>query len=80
MRTFFVYFYNGLLFDIFSLCMFIYMFLKLFINIVHFDVKDISSDSIKKIKTIPIILGKKNTYVLLNLINMLSLVILLISI
>lgn len=48
---------------------FIYIFVSIFVNTVAFDALDMKGDFISGVKTIPIVLGRKNCRILLLLIN-----------
>lgn len=48
---------------------FYYFFIKLFINTVLFDIRDIEGDRINKVITIPVSLGLKKTKILLLILN-----------
>ena len=72
--------YNNLTFSLFFLFIFTFVYLKGFINVVFFDIKDMKSDSKKNLKTLPIIIGKTNTYILLNIINISALILIFIGI
>jgi 4-hydroxybenzoate polyprenyltransferase len=56
---------------------FIYMFIKLLINAVFFDIKDMDSDKKNGLKTIPLLLGKSQTILILTILNLISIAILL---
>ncbi len=56
---------------------FIFMFMKLLINAIFFDIKDMDSDKKNGLKTIPLLLGKTHTILFLTLLNIVSLIILL---
>lgn len=74
--TFFVFLYYRMSFGTFFSLLFIYIFITSLINTIFFDIKDISSDKIDQLKTIPILLGKDLTIYILHFINVLSLIIL----
>ena len=78
--VFFVLFYYSINFSMFFLIIFIFMFIKMLINVIFFDIKDYNGDSIKKLKTFPVILGMNKTTLLLHFLNILSLAILIIGI
>ncbi len=65
-------FYYSLSFSYFFVLFFCFIFLRLVTNTTFFDIKDIDSDKIKKLKTLPVSIGKKRTINYLNLINILS--------
>lgn len=75
--TYFGVFYSILLYsqqiDIMLIFLTWFIFLKLLINIVFFDLKDVESDISRKLKTFPILLGKSKTLFYLNLINFVTL-------
>ena len=48
---------------------FVFFFIKLFINTVIFDVRDINGDSLSGVRTIPVFLGRKKTKILLLIMN-----------
>ncbi|HMK47529.1 MAG TPA: UbiA family prenyltransferase [Methanocella sp.] len=75
--AFFLLFYNSIRLEDYNLLIFVFIFLKIFINVVFFDIKDIESDAVKKLKTVPIILGKDHALAALHLINLIALVLLL---
>jgi 4-hydroxybenzoate polyprenyltransferase len=78
--TFFAVFLYSLNFNYLIIIIFLFMFLKLFANAIFFDVKDIEADKNEGLKTIPIILGKNRTMTFINIINVISLILLLIGI
>jgi UbiA prenyltransferase family. len=59
-------------FSAFNLMFTAYIFLKLFILTVFYDVKDIESDGRKRLKTVPVMLGYNNTMHLLTLLTIIS--------
>jgi len=61
-----------------ALFVFTFIFLKVLINTITFDVRDIKGDKLHKTKTIPIKLGIKKTKKLLSFINLLSFLVILI--
>ncbi|OPY30170.1 MAG: prenyltransferase [Methanocella sp. PtaU1.Bin125] len=75
--TFCVSFFYSLQFSVFYLLYFTFLFLKGLINVIFFDIKDISSDKRDNLRTFPILLGVKKTIILLHILNILSLCILL---
>jgi 4-hydroxybenzoate polyprenyltransferase len=75
--TFFVLFYYSMSITSIFLFLFFFMFLKMLINVIFFDIKDYEADGAEKLKTFPVILGIKNTIILLHILNTVSLVILL---
>jgi 4-hydroxybenzoate polyprenyltransferase len=52
-----------------------FIFLQMFINVNFFDIRDIVSDKVNKLKTIPVILGKDKSIFVLNILNIISLII-----
>ena len=46
-----------------------FLFLRFLVNVIVFDLRDIEGDSRQKVKTIPVVLGKKKTRKLLYLLN-----------
>lgn len=57
-----------------------FLFIRVFLNTVFFDIKDIQSDKERNLKTFPVCWGKKKTLYILQIINLLSLVPLIIGI
>lgn len=78
--TFFVLFYHSIDLTIFYYVIFVYIYVKIFINNVFFDIKDIESDKMKDLNTVPIKLGKDTTIYLLHILNIISVIILIIAI
>lgn len=78
--TFFTIFLYALDIDLLVIFISILMFLKLFINAIFFDIKDIQSDKNNGLKTIPIILGKQKTTMVMNCINVLAVILLIVGI
>lgn len=56
----------------FPLAIFCFILLRLLINVIFFDLKDIRSDGGEGLRTIPVVLGWKGTIRLLHLLNLLS--------
>jgi len=54
------------------LYLFLLIFLRMLVNTTFFDIKDIESDKMINLKTLPVIFGKKRTIYLLQLINLIS--------
>jgi len=54
--------------------LFIFIFTRWIINSVFFDIKDMKSDQIKKLKTLPITFGKNKTIFILHVINILTII------
>lgn len=76
----YAYFFYALNLDWFCVLMFLFMFIKILINAIYFDIKDIESDKRNNLKTIPILLGRNHTLLLLHILNILSLIILIFGI
>ncbi|MEI7917830.1 MAG: UbiA family prenyltransferase [Candidatus Saccharibacteria bacterium] len=53
--------------------MLIVILIRVFSNTIFFDLKDIKSDMKEGLKTIPVLLGKKKSYIMLYVLNVLSL-------
>jgi len=51
---------------------FFFVFLKMFLNTIFFDTKDIASDKKEGLKTIPVVLDKEKTLKFLHILNFLS--------
>jgi len=69
--TFYISYYYSLSMNILVAIIFFLIFLKMFVNVAFFDIKDITSDRINNLKTLPILIGKNNTIRLLTLLNIL---------
>jgi len=78
--AFFWLFFYSLQLSYFYFFMLIFIFMRMFVNIAFFDIKDIDSDKEENLKTLPIIFGKKNAIKVLNAINLLSIILLIIFI
>lgn len=52
----------------------IFIVLRLIVNTVFFDIKDIESDKAQNLKTFPVVLGKQITIIILSIINLLALI------
>jgi 4-hydroxybenzoate polyprenyltransferase len=52
-----------------------FIFIQMFINVNFFDIRDIVSDKVNHLKTIPVLLGKGKTIFVLNILNIVSLII-----
>lgn len=65
-------FYYSLQINISFIIMFLLIFLRCIINVIFFDLKDISNDRIDGLKTLPVIFGKKSTINMLYIINIIS--------
>jgi 4-hydroxybenzoate polyprenyltransferase len=74
--SFYVTFFYSETFSAFYGFMFIFMFMKLLINAIFFDIKDMNSDKKNGLKTIPLLLGKSRTILFLTILNIVSLIIL----
>lgn len=57
-----------------------YIFSRIFIGVIMFDIRDITGDKINKIDTIPIKLGIKNSKKIINIFNIFSFLIFIVSI
>jgi 4-hydroxybenzoate polyprenyltransferase len=51
---------------------FLFVFLRDFINSIFFDIRDVSGDKVKGIKTLPVEIGVKKTLFLLKILNIFS--------
>lgn len=49
-----------------------FMFLRSLGNVIFFDLKDILTDGAEGLKTIPVLLGRKDTFILLGVLNVVS--------
>jgi 4-hydroxybenzoate polyprenyltransferase len=67
-------FFYGIKVDNFFILFGTFVFLRLFVNTVFFDIKDIKADRQERLKTFATILGKKGTLVVLLTINLFSIV------
>jgi 4-hydroxybenzoate polyprenyltransferase len=63
---------NNLEITVAYILIFMFYYLKLLPNTFFFDMKDIKSDAKEKLKTIPVILGKKNAIRLMYLLNIVA--------
>ncbi|MDI6724969.1 MAG: UbiA family prenyltransferase [Methanobacterium sp.] len=70
--TFFPILYYSLDINLSFIIMFFLIFLRVMINVIFFDLKDIDNDTASRIKTLPVILGKKSTIKILNSMNIIS--------
>lgn len=70
--AFFPLFYYSLDINVSFIIMFVLIFLRVMINVIFFDLKDIDNDAANGIKTLPVILGKKSTVNILNTINIVA--------
>ena len=57
----------------FYLIYFSFLFIKGIINVIYFEIKDMSADKEDKLRTFPILLGINNTLVLLHILNLIAL-------
>jgi 4-hydroxybenzoate polyprenyltransferase len=71
---FFVVFYYSLDFTLFYILFALFIFVKILINNIFFDIKDLEVDKIERLITIPVILGRNTTINLLHIINLLILI------
>ncbi|MGF7119108.1 4-hydroxybenzoate polyprenyltransferase [Methanobacterium oryzae] len=72
--AFFPLFYYSANINLSFIIMFLLIFLRVMINVIFFDLKDIDNDSTNGIKTLPVVLGKKSTINILNTINVIAFV------
>lgn len=70
----FLAFYYNIFLSIPLLLLFIFVFLRWLLNTIFFDLKDIDTDKKDNLQTVPVLLGRRKTLVILQNINMLSLV------
>lgn len=70
--AFFFNFHYSMDWGIFSILMFIFIFLRGIINVTFFDIKDVEGDREQGLKTVPVILGKETTFKLLHVLNIVS--------
>jgi len=70
--TFFLIFYYSMGITAPFLLIFLVIFIRVLINIIFFDLKDIEADKKEGLKTLPAILGKKKSINFLHLMNMFS--------
>ena len=78
--AFFPILYYSLGFNSSVLIAFIVIFLRCLTNILFFDLKDLENDKKENLKTLPVILGKKNTISILHCLNVVSFIPLVIGI
>lgn len=64
--------YYSLPFDAFFGLVFMFLFMRSFGNVIFFDLKDVMSDAVEGLKTIPVLLGKERTVALLQAMNIIS--------
>lgn len=72
--AFFPLFYYSLDINLSFIIMFFLIFLRVMINVIFFDLKDIDNDTADRIKTLPVILGEKFTINILNTMNIIAFV------
>ncbi|MGZ7069008.1 MAG: UbiA family prenyltransferase [Methanobacterium sp.] len=72
--AFFPLFYYSLDINLSFIIIFFLIFLRVIINIIFFDLKDMDNDKVDGLKTLPVILGKKYTINILNIINVIAFV------
>lgn len=65
-------FYSGSSLGISAILVFLFVFLRLVVNTVFFDIKDIDSDKLCGLKTLPVCLGKKKVLILIHALNVIS--------
>lgn len=70
--TFFIIIYSSLTISLPFLLMFIFIFLRVMINIIFFDLKDLDGDKNNGIKTLPVLFGRENTVLFLHFLNLAS--------
>jgi 4-hydroxybenzoate polyprenyltransferase len=70
--TFYLIFLNNLTYSAIFVFIFLFICMKGFINVVFFDFKDIAADKINALKTIPVLIGRKNTVIILSAINVIA--------
>ncbi|HML05060.1 MAG TPA: UbiA family prenyltransferase [Methanobacterium sp.] len=70
--TFFIPLYYSLNISIGYFLIFLFIFLKGMVNVIFFDLKDIRSDKIDKLKTLPVIIGKNNAINILYILNFIA--------
>ncbi len=67
--AFFFNFHYSMNWDVFSVLVFLFIFMRGIINVTFFDIKDIESDRAEGLKTLPVIWGKKRTLRFLKRLN-----------
>jgi 4-hydroxybenzoate polyprenyltransferase len=70
--AFFFNFHYSLSWGLFSVLMFVFIFLRGIINVTFFDIKDLESDREQGLKTLPVILGRDTTLRFLHILNVFS--------
>jgi 4-hydroxybenzoate polyprenyltransferase len=65
-------FYYESFLGISAILMFLFVFFRLVVNTVFFDIKDIDSDKLCGLKTLPAYLGKRKVLILIHILNMIS--------
>ena len=65
-------FHYQLSWGLFSVLIFLFIFLRGIINVTFFDIKDIASDAAHGLKTLPVLLGRERTLAFLHLLNVLA--------
>jgi 4-hydroxybenzoate polyprenyltransferase len=70
--AFFPLFYYSMDITISFIMVFLLIFMRCTINVIFFDLKDISNDKADGLKTLPVILGKKSTINTLHIINVIA--------
>jgi 4-hydroxybenzoate polyprenyltransferase len=78
--AFFPVLYYSMAINLSVLIAFLVIFLRCLNNILFFDLKDIENDKKEKLKTLPVILGKKNTINVLHGLNIISFIPLIVGI
>lgn len=65
-------FHYSVTWGVFSVLMFLFIFLRGIINVTFFDIKDVESDRARGLKTLPVLLGRDTTLKFLNVLNIFS--------
>jgi len=71
-RAFLFNFHYSVTWGIFSVLIFLFIFLRGIINVTFFDIKDVESDRARGLKTLPLLLGREATFKFLNALNIFS--------
>ncbi len=67
-----VFFYYNISFNYFFLLFFFFIFIRMMLNTIFFDIKDIEDDKKNNLKTLPVVMGKDKSLMILNIINLIS--------
>jgi len=78
--AFFLAFYYSAGVSLAYVIIFLFMFIKSLMNVIFFDLKDMDADKWRGLRTIPVILGKDKTFMLLYTLNILAFVPLLVGV